>query len=40
LHHDFGCPVQTVQTPVLAIALLLPSLFLPVFVADTAVALP
>jgi len=33
LHHSFGCPVQAVTTPVLAIALLLPSLFLPVFAA-------
>jgi len=33
LHHGFACPDQAVQGPVLAITLLLPSLFLPVFAA-------
>jgi len=33
LHHGFDCPVQAMQIPALAIALFLPSHFLPVFVA-------
>jgi hypothetical protein len=33
LHHGFACPDQAVQRPLLAIALLFPSLFLPVFAA-------